>query len=73
MRMTALILVIALLPVSAFAQQPLEFEFDHALSAVFPIVIEEAATLGYMPAAIDRGGETGPAILSLEGSAIVGN
>ena len=73
MRQTALVLAIVLLPVSAFAQQPLEFEFDHALSAVFPIIMEEAATLGYMPAAIDRGGEMGPAILSLEGSAILGN
>ena len=43
-----LVLVFALTSALVFAQQPLEFELDHALSAVFPIVIEEAATLGYM-------------------------
>ena len=73
MRKTTLVLAMVLLPVSAFAQQPLEFEFDHALSGVFPIVVEEAAILGYMSTAIVDGGEPGPAILSLEGSAILGN
>ena len=69
----SLVLVFAMTSALVFAQQPVEFEYDHALSAAYPIVIEEAAVLGYMLAAIDDGGETGPAILSLEGSAILGD
>ena len=66
----SLVLVFAITSALVFAQQPVEFEYDHALSAAYPIVMEEAAVLGYMLAAIDDGGETGPAILSLESSAV---